>query len=62
MASLIQEHFTTTKYGDDRTARRERDRRARELRAQGYLVECKRFEFTDLARCRYYTLTATTGR
>ena len=40
MPSVIQEHFTTTKYGDDKTARRERDRRARELRSQGWLVEC----------------------
>ena len=54
----IEEHFTTTKYGDDRTARKARDQRARELRAQGYLVECRRYDFTDLARCRDFTLSA----
>ena len=55
----IQEHFTTTKYGDDKAARKERDRRAQELRSQNWTVECKRYDFTDLARCRDFVLTAT---
>ena len=56
---FLEEHFTTTKYGDDKTAKRARDLRAKILRASGYTVVCKRWDFTDLARCRDFTLEAT---
>jgi hypothetical protein len=39
-------------------AKRARDTRARELRAAGYTVECKKWDFSDLARAVRYTLAA----
>ena len=50
----MTEHFSTDKYGED--ARKARDRRARELRKQGYQVTCEKWDFQDLARCIDYTL------
>ncbi len=35
-----------------------RDRKARELRAQGYQVKCGKTDFTDLARTSIYWLQA----
>lgn len=53
----MTEHFPTTKYPDEKAARRARDLRARELRRAGFTVTCKRWDFTDLARAIDYTLT-----
>ena len=33
-----------------------RDKLARELRKQGWTVKCKKWDFTDLARCVAYSL------
>jgi hypothetical protein len=54
----VEEHFTSTKYGDDKQAMQARNKRARELRKQGFAVTCKTWDFTDLARARDYTLKA----
>lgn len=42
-------------------AKKARDRQARELRRQGYTVECKKWDFTDLARDMAFTLLAYKG-
>jgi hypothetical protein len=50
----IEEGYSDTKYGPD--AMKIRNRRARDLRKQGYEVTCKTWNFTDLSRSMYYTL------
>ena len=52
----MTEHFTTTKYGTDQAAKKARDAKARELRKQGFTVHCLKWDFTDLARTRDFTL------
>jgi hypothetical protein len=54
MSSTVKQD-TTLRF----TSKLERDRKARELRKQGYTVECKTWDFTDLARAISYELTAT---
>jgi len=49
----IKEGYSNTKYPD---AKKIRNRRARELRKDGYKVEVKTWDFTDLSRSMYYTL------
>jgi hypothetical protein len=49
----IKEGYSDTKYPD---AKKIRDRRAKELRKQGYIVEVKTWNFTDLSRSMFYTL------
>lgn len=39
-------------------AKKARDQQARALRQQGYTVECKKWDFTDLARDIAFTLLA----
>lgn len=58
MVKPFKEHFTTTKYGSEKAAKQARDKRARELRKQGWTVECKQWDFTNLARCVDFTLEA----
>jgi len=48
-------------YAEAMDAKRARDARARALRAQGYTVECEKWDFSDLARAIRYTLTARKG-
>ena len=52
----MTEHFTTSKFSTERVAMQARNARARELRKQGYEVECKKWDFTDLARCVDFTV------
>lgn len=54
----IREHFTRDTYGNDQCAQRERNRRARDLRKQGYVVCCSTWDFADLARVKDYALDA----
>jgi hypothetical protein len=49
----VKEGYSDTKYPD---AKKIRDRRARELRKEGYTVEVKTWNFIDLSRSMYYTL------
>jgi flagellar biosynthesis protein FlhB len=51
----VKEGYSFPKYPD---AKKIRDRRARELRKEGYTVEVKTWDFQDLARGMYYTLEA----
>lgn len=46
----IEENFKDSK---------ERNRRARELRQDGWKVTCKKWDFTDLAREIIYTIEAS---
>ena len=59
MDKHISEHYPTSETVTDTQAQAARNKRAKELRALGYIVECKKWDFTDLARCRDYTLTAS---
>lgn len=47
-------------FRDDVTpdAKKKRDKKARELRAEGYVVKTKTWDFIDLGRFKLYTLTA----
>jgi hypothetical protein len=51
----IKEGYSDTRYPD---AKKIRDRRARELRKEGFIVEAKTWDFTDLSRSIIYTLEA----
>jgi hypothetical protein len=55
----LKEQFSSTKYGDDTNAKKARNQKAKQLRLEGYSVECKKFDFQDLARAIVYTLEAT---
>ena len=56
----ISERFTTPKnYPTEAAAMQARNARAKELRAQGYTVKCKKWDFSDLARGASFTLDAT---
>ena len=58
--TLIEEKFTTpNKYPTDQEAQRARNARAKELRAQGYTVECKKVSFAGLGYGSMFTLKAT---
>lgn len=57
MGEALTEYFKVSQLGD-REARRSRDRRARELRKQGYMVKCSKWNFEDLAREVVYKLEA----
>ena len=52
----IDKGWSERKHGAD--ARKLRDAEARRLRKEGWEVVCKKWNFTDLARTRYYTLAA----
>ena len=52
----LKEGYTDSKYLD---AKKIRDKRAKELRKEGYKVEVKTWDFQDLSRLMYYTLEAT---
>jgi hypothetical protein len=56
---VIEEQWGDSKYPD---AKQLRDRRAKELRKQGFTVKCQKWDFTDLARSCSYSLTATRER
>lgn len=56
---VLEERWPDDKYLD---ALQRRNARARELRKQGWTVECKKWDFTDLARCSVYTIYATKKR
>ena len=59
MNKYIEERFTTpNKYKTDGEAMKARNARARELRHQGWTVDCHMWDFTDLGRGRSYTLEA----
>jgi len=58
MREHFTEHFPSDKHGGDTEAKRARAERVKALRAQGYEVRTEKWDFTDLARCRDYTLTA----
>jgi len=63
MIDIIEERFTTpNSYPDDAAAMKARNARAKELRKQGYKVECKTWHFEDLARGSSYTLKARKER
>lgn len=49
-----------SEYATPRDAKRARDARARELRKGGMSVVCKKWGFSDLARCVSYTIEART--
>lgn len=61
MTEYIDETFTDTKFGSEKAAMQARNKRARELRKEGFSVKCKTWDFTDLARCRSFTLEARKG-
>lgn len=52
---VLEEGWSDSKYPD---AKKIRDRRARELRKQGWEVKCVTYDFTDLARSMRYCLDA----
>lgn len=54
---MIKEEFWTT--DKEPNAKQIRDRRARELRKQGWKVKSETDRFTDLARCTRYGIYAT---
>ena len=56
---VVEERYPDDKYPDALSLR---NRRARELRKEGWTVKCETFDFTDLARCRVYHLLATRQR
>jgi len=56
---VAEERWPDDKYPD---ALQLRNARARELRKQGWTVQCKKWDFTDLARCSVYTTYATRER
>lgn len=58
---LANNEVLELQWGDDKfpDALQQRNTRARELRKQGWTVECKKWDFTDLARCSVYSLSAT---
>ncbi len=58
--SVISEMYCVSDWGKEAYARR--NRRARELRRQGYIVQCEKFDFVDLARDVAYTLLAYKGK
>jgi hypothetical protein len=45
-------------YATEQDAKHARDTRAKDLRAQGYIVKCAKFDFSDLARAVRFTLDA----
>ena len=53
-----EERFTGNKYGGEQNAKLARDRRARELRKDGWTVKSEKWDFSDLARDVMYTLEA----
>jgi len=54
----VTEHFRTIPGRvDDKTAQKWRNARARELRKAGFTVWSHTWDFTDLARCRDYTVS-----
>lgn len=57
---MIKEQFTTpNRYETDAAARAARDARAKELRAQGYTVKCKKWSFAGFGYGSSFTLEAT---
>ena len=51
----IKEGYSFPRLSD---AKKIRDRRAKELRKEGYTVEVKTWNFMDLSRSMFYTLEA----
>lgn len=60
-STCIREMYMVSDWGDEAQARRARDRRARELRKLGFTVECKKWDFTDVARDIGFGLEAWKG-
>ena len=56
---VIEENYYPNK---DPCAKQNRDKRARELRKQGYTVVCKKWSFQDLGYGDMYTLEAEKRR
>lgn len=52
---IIDERYYTNR---DPSAKQQRDRRARQLRKEGYIVECKIYHFHDMGGGSVYTLDA----
>lgn len=52
---VIDETYSEGRYPN---ARKLRDQRARQLRREGWTVECRKWDFIDLARCYAYSLHA----
>ena len=52
---FIKQHWSDSKFPD---AMKQRNKEAKRLRKEGYTVECKKWDFTDLARSCAYTLEA----
>lgn len=57
---IISEFYCISDWGSEACSRR--NRRARELRREGYTVECRKYDFTDLARDIAYSLLAYKGK
>lgn len=56
---IIEEHYFTK---SDPYAKRLRDRRARQLRKEGYIVECKKWDFPDIGTGSMYIIDAKRRR
>jgi len=56
---IINERYSTK---TDPLAKRNRDKRARELRKQGYTVTCEKWSFPDMGLSDLYTIEAKKRR
>jgi hypothetical protein len=59
MWDIIEERYSTK---TDPLAKKNRDRRARELRKEGYTVTCEKWSFPDVGFSDMYTIEAKKRR